>query len=114
MKLINSDGNSILADEIRPAKTFFSRLKGLMFRKKLKEGEALLLEPCNMVHTFFMRFPLDIVFLDRGMKVVYIIENMEPWKCSPMVKGCRSIIELPSGAVCKSGVRPGDILELRV
>lgn len=85
-----------LADKVGMASGFFTRLKGLMFRRKLETGEGLLLTDCGQIHCCFMRFPIDVVYLDREMKVLYV-ETVRPWRVGRLVKGSRNVLELEEG-----------------
>ncbi|MCL5058868.1 MAG: DUF192 domain-containing protein [Actinobacteria bacterium] len=76
----------------------------------MADGSALVLRPCRSVHTFFMRFNIDSVFLDRRGMVVYLIKDMPPFRISPVVRKASLVVELPGGTV-RNRVRPGDILK---
>ena len=94
------------------ADTFSSRLFGLIPRKTLGPDEGLWLDPCAMIHTCFMSFPIDAVFLDSGHKVVKIVPSLRPWRFSPWVYEAESVLEFPAG--CASSVlAEGDLLEFR-
>ncbi|MDW2796669.1 DUF192 domain-containing protein [Clostridium boliviensis] len=82
------------------ADTFLKRLLGLMFRPGLNEGNGLLLDSCSRIHTCFMRFPIDVVYLDHGNKVLKR-ETVYPWRLGSFVKGTRKILELNKGAARK-------------
>ena len=73
--------------DVEIAKNFFSRLRGLMFRQKLETGRGLLLAPCDGVHMFFMRFAIDVVYLDKNFCikkiVVFVLERGLHWNCPP-------------------------------
>lgn len=98
MKCVLEDGTE-LARDVEPARTFFKRLKGLMFRDKMAPGTALLLAPCPQIHTCFMRFPIDVLFLAEDGTVLYVRENMKPWRLSPIVRHAVQTLELPSGTL---------------
>jgi uncharacterized membrane protein (UPF0127 family)/CheY-like chemotaxis protein len=85
------------------------RMRGLMFRKSLPQGEGMFLLPAPGVHTFFMRFPLDLVFLDRQWRVVRLVEGVKPWRARSLRKA-RAVLELPAGEIALRGVRMGDQL----
>ena len=99
----------VLAEKVEIANTFWSRLKGLMFRPKLPDGQALLLDPCPQIHTCFMRFSIDAVFCDKKGKVLYVRENMQPWRWGRYVRGSRYTLELPGGSLA-GRVQIGDEL----
>lgn len=86
-------GETDFEAETEIAHTFLKRLLGLMFRSGLPPGNALLLEPCTGIHTFFMRFPIDVVYLDRNNTVLKK-ETVFPWRIGSLVKGTRSVMEL--------------------
>ncbi|MHB8572680.1 MAG: DUF192 domain-containing protein [Candidatus Dormibacteria bacterium] len=85
---------------------------GLMFRRSLAEGHGIILEPCSSVHMFFMRFPLDLVFLDRERRVKRLVENLRPWRVSPIVLGARAVVEVPAGTIARTGITAGEMLTL--
>lgn len=98
MKCVTENG-FVVAQEVEEAKAFFKRLKGLMFRSSMAQGSAMLLSPCPQIHTFFMRFALDVLFLDKDGKVVYVMENLKPWRISPIVYRASQTLELPAGTL---------------
>lgn len=113
MKLINTHTGCILASRVEFATTFLARLKGLLGRSSLPQNAALVLCPCSSIHTFFMKFPIDVVFLDSNFKVVEVIENIPPFRFSRIVKGARLAVELPAGTISKTGTLPGHQIELK-
>jgi uncharacterized membrane protein (UPF0127 family) len=88
------------------------RLRGLMFRPGLAAGEGLLLTPAPAIHTAFMRFPIDAVFLTRELRVIRIVERLAPWHAASE-RRARSVLELTAGECGRCGIRVGDELELR-
>lgn len=99
MKAVVSETGVVLAEDVELARSFRQRLVGLMFRKSMPQGAALLLEPCNMVHTCFMRFTMDALFLDGDGNILHVTENMKPWRQSPLVWGAKITLELPGGSL---------------
>ena len=93
----NQSLDTTLGSSITMADTFGKRLRGLMFRKWLAPGEGLVIAPCNAIHTHFMRFPIDVLFLDEHWRVVQVIPAMRPWRQSPVVRGAKMVLELTSG-----------------
>ncbi len=83
--------------EIEIAKTFFSRLRGLMGRKKLEKGRGLLLAPCNSIHMLFMRFAIDVIYLDKDFCIKKIARDVSPWIGMSVCLGAWAALELPSG-----------------
>ena len=100
-----------LGDRVEKADRFLPRLKGLLGRAGLAEGEGLLLEDCASVHTCFMRFSIDLCFLGAGDEVVRVVEALGPWRAASAV-GARRVLELPAGAVRRADLRQGDVQEV--
>jgi uncharacterized membrane protein (UPF0127 family) len=94
-------------------RTFIGRGLGLMFRRRLAPGEGLWLEPCRSVHMFFMRFPLDLLFIARDGTVLRAVEDLRPWRVSPAVWRARAVAELPAGTIAGLRIIAGDTLQLR-
>lgn len=111
LKLINQRNGDIIVDHIEMADSFFTRLVGLIGRRVLPKNHALVLNPCNSIHTFFMRFCIDGVFLGARGEVVHLIHEMPPNRVSPVVERAKMVVELPGGTV-KNRVNPGDILKI--
>lgn len=110
MRIRNTTRGTQLASEARTARGFWSRLTGLLGRSSLEAGEALVLEPCNSVHTAFMRFAIDVLYVDRSGRVVKAVSELKPFRVSGVLHGARSVIELPSGTIADSDTAPGDQL----
>ena len=108
---LRSNG-TILATKVVFADTFLTRLRGLMFRPPLAEGEALVIRPCNQVHMFFMSYPIDVIFCSAEFEVLRCYSNLKPWRLTALCHGAVNTIELASGTSEKFGVTPGDRLEL--
>jgi uncharacterized membrane protein (UPF0127 family) len=106
------DDELIVCDSCRLAATFATRLRGLLGRGGLATGEGLLIRPTNSIHTFFMRFPIDVVFLDRSGVVVKLVSNLRPWRVALAPRG-RDALELRAGEADARGIRLGDRLALR-
>ncbi len=101
-----------LGERVGMADSFLGRLRGLLGRDGLAEGEGLILEGCAAVHTAFMRFPLDLCFLDRDSRVVRVVGSLPPWRAA-RAEGASHVVELPAGTAARADVRPGDLLEVR-
>ena len=110
--IYNHTQKSMVCQEVETAFTFFARFKGLMFREKIHVDGGLLLAPCSSVHMFFMRFPIDVVFVDKDYKVVGIELALKPWHMSKLYKTARYALELPAGKAHTTGITVGDLLEL--
>lgn len=93
------------------AGTPLARLKGLLGRSGLPSGEGLLIRPTSAIHTCFMRFPIDAVFLDRDLVVVKVVGDLRPWRMAAR-RGAKSVLELAAGESGRLGIHPGQRLRL--
>lgn len=120
MIAFNTTKGKVVATKVEAALTPASRSKGLLGRESMEPGEALWIVqfpfarfvPCPTIHTFAMKFSIDVLFLDGGLAVSKVMEDMRPGRLSPWVPSARSILELPAGAL-KGSVAVGDRLEMR-
>jgi uncharacterized membrane protein (UPF0127 family) len=112
MKVLNINKQTILGTKILKAESFFQRLKGLIGTGSLDEGTGLLIAPCSSVHTCFMRYPIDVIFLDEDDKILHIIHSMQPYRFSPIVKGAKKVLELPTGICVSTGTSVKDQIEV--
>jgi uncharacterized protein len=110
LKISNLNRNTTLADRAEVADHAASRNKGLLGRTGLGSGEGLWIVPCESVHTFFMKFPIDLVYIDRNKKVKKVRSSVGPWRLSACLSA-HSIIELPAGVIHATQTGPGDQLE---
>jgi uncharacterized protein len=102
---------TILCERCEIPRSSFARMRGLLGRSGLEPGTGMLIDAAPSVHMFFMRFPIDVVFLDRDRKVVGVRHGLRPWR----VAGARravAALELPAGAATEAGVEEGDVLVL--
>lgn len=83
--------------EVELADSFLSRLRGLMFRRRLEAGRGLLLAPCNSVHMLFMRFAIDVIYLDKDLCIKKIVRSLPPWLGMSICFGAWGALELPNG-----------------
>jgi hypothetical protein len=95
----------VLARRVQEAHRLGQRLRGLLGREGLAPDEGLWLKPCRQVHTWFMCFAIDVVFLDAALEVVAVCRNLPPWRLSPFHRRARSCLELAAGTA--GWVRPG-------
>jgi uncharacterized membrane protein (UPF0127 family) len=107
MRLVYAGNGNILADEVLNAYTFFRRLKGLMFTKSLPSGCCLHIRPCRSVHTFFMKYAIDILFLDAHDNIVGVEVSLKPGKLGSFHKNTASVIELPEGTILENRIQIG-------
>jgi uncharacterized membrane protein (UPF0127 family) len=110
VRIRNATRGTQLASEAQRARGFVPRLVGLLGRSSLREEEALVLDPCSSVHTAFMRFPIDVVYVDRAGQVIKVVSHLKPFRMSGVLRGRCSVIELPSGTIASTGTAPGDQL----
>ena len=103
--LASDDGN-VVCERCLLAETPLARLRGLLGRSDLPAGEGLLLRPAGSIHTAFMRFPIDAVFLDRADRVLKVAHELPPWRMAGC-RGARAVLELPAGEAAKQGLRAG-------
>jgi uncharacterized membrane protein (UPF0127 family) len=103
--LANDDGD-VVVEHCLLAETAFSRCRGLLGRSGLSSGEGILLRPASSIHTAFMRFPIDAVFLDRADRVLKVAAGLGPWRMAGC-RGARAVLELPAGEARRRGLRPG-------
>ena len=94
------------------ADSFLSRMVGLLNRSSLKSGEALVITQCQSIHMFFMRFAIDVIFVDADDCVVGLIKEIKPYRLSPIFWTSRYCIELPVGAIETAQVSFGDKLKI--
>ncbi|KPK98541.1 MAG: hypothetical protein AMJ95_03955 [Omnitrophica WOR_2 bacterium SM23_72] len=94
------------------AATLFKRAKGLLGTKDFRSGEALVITSCNSIHTFFMRFPIDVLFVDKACKVIKAIHYLRPFRITPLYFKADFTLELPVGTIESSSTTEGDILSL--
>jgi uncharacterized membrane protein (UPF0127 family) len=120
MIAVHAPTGRALAARVTKADDAASRSKGLLGRAALDADEGVWIVqpplarfvPCPTIHTFFMKFPIDVLFLDGGLRVRRVIEGLKPWRLSPWVFSAHSILEL-KGGVLRGSVRTGDLLEMR-
>ncbi len=106
--LVREDGSAV-CERCTVAATPLRRMKGLLGRSELPPGEGLLLRPASSIHTFFMRFPLDAVFLDRDLVVRKVVAAVKPWRLV-FARRARSVLELAAGEAERRGVAAGQRL----
>jgi len=111
-KLRNEDGD-VVCERCTLARDPYSRMRGLLGRGGLAEGEGLLLQPAASIHTFFMRFAIDAVFLDAERRIVRIASDVRPWRAAA-AKRSRAVLELAAGEAARVGLQPGHLLQLEV
>ena len=103
----------LVCDRCEIADTVPTRMRGLLGRSGMEPGEGLLIRPTNSVHMFFMRFAIDVVFLDRELVVRKVVEALAPWRMAGC-RGARAALELPAGEAARRGVTLGERLVLEL
>lgn len=98
--------------ETKVAKSMFARMKGLMGKKNIDYG--LFFYPCNNIHTFFMKEAIDVLYLDKKGYIISIDNKIEPWKIGRIVKGGKSLIELPQGTIDQYNIKIGQLVEFNM
>jgi uncharacterized membrane protein (UPF0127 family) len=111
MKIYNKTRSIFLMQQGKVANTVWSRFVGLMGKKSLAPAEGLVIIPNNSVHMFFMRFPLDIIFVDKAHQIVHISHNLKPWRISKIVGKAHYVIELPAYTARQTATEIGDLIE---
>ncbi len=109
-ELHRADG-AVLCERCVAANTPLARMRGLLGRKELPRGEGMLLRPAASVHTAFMRFPIDVVFVDRNGRVLDIARSVRPWR-AVACKGAKAVVELAAGECSRRDIEVGDDLVL--
>jgi uncharacterized membrane protein (UPF0127 family) len=109
---LERDDGSLVCERCLLAETPLTRLRGLLGRAGLEQGEGLLLRPASSIHMWFMRFPIDAVFLDRENRVLRVVEHLAPWRVAGC-RGAKAVVELPAGEAARVRLAVGDRLSLR-
>lgn len=109
VRIFNLTRDSQVADRVQLADDGRTRRKGLLGRDGLDKGEGLWIVPCEAVHTFWMRFAIDLIYLDREYRVLKIRSAVPPWRLSACLRA-HSVIELAPGTIKEKQVRRGDRL----
>jgi uncharacterized membrane protein (UPF0127 family) len=106
-----TSGGRVVCARCTLARTPLSRLRGLLGRRELSSGEGLLIQPTSGVHTAFMRFPIDVVFLDRDLRVLSVRADVRPWRAVAQ-RGAHAALELAAGEAARRGIAAGDALRV--
>ena len=112
MRVRNLSRDADLADRATVANNFWRRLRGLLGRDGLVAGEGLVIEPCTSVHMLGMRFPLDVLHLDRSGTVLRVLPDLRPGQFGPIVWRSHVAVELPAGTIAATGTVVGDRVAL--
>lgn len=112
MKIYNSSQNNIIADDIKTAENFFSRSVGLLSKNSLSEYEALIIKPCCSIHTFFMKFKIDVLFVNKNNEIIALYENVKPFRILPIHFSSSYVIELAGGSISDKQITKGDLISI--
>lgn len=107
--MIRNTRGRVVCERCTVADSVRTRMRGLLGRGDLPTGEGLLLRPAPSIHTWFMRFPIDVVFLDRDLRVLDVIAGLRPWRMAAR-RRARAVLELAAGEAARRALRPGDTL----
>ena len=108
---LEAQGGRTVCERCVVAERMLPRMRGLLGRRELPAGDGLLLRPAPSVHTWFMRFPIDVVFLDRELRVLSVRGDVRPWRMASQ-RRARAVLELAAGEAARRGVTAGDVLRL--
>lgn len=104
--------NKVLIPDLKVAKTFAERGFGLIPRKNISQAEGLWISECKSIHTFFMSFTIDCVFVDKNLNVKALVENISPWRFTKFYWKADSVIELAAGSIGRLEIELGDQLHV--
>jgi len=110
LRVSNLTRHTVLATRMEVADSAAKRNKGLLGRERLAPGEGLWIRPCEAVHTFCMRFSIDLIYLDRKNRIRKLVSAVPPWRLSACL-WAHSVLELPSGTIRDTRTQPGDTLD---
>ena len=112
VRVANATRDTVVADRVRVASTSVDRSVGLLRTPALTRGDGLWIERSPSIHMFFMKYPIDAVFVDKDFRVRKIVANLRPWRVVWWARGARDCLELPAGAAAESGTQVGDQLRI--
>jgi hypothetical protein len=112
VKIVNKTRGTVIAEKASVADTAGTRRRGLLGSRELPNGEGLLILPCRQVHTFGMKYPIDLVFISRSFGVRHCVRGLRPWRLSPFIISSGAVLELPEGRIEESLTEIGDLLQL--
>lgn len=111
-KLVNSTKNQIVCEQVIEARGLFMRLQGLIGRPQIANSECMWFNNCSSIHTCFMSFAIDVIFVDKNIKVKALYSNVKPWRLVGPVWGAQSVFEMKSGLIKDSELKVGDQLNV--
>ena len=111
-KLMNQTKNLLICSDLETADSFWKRMKGLLGRSEMKETEGLWIKSCSSIHTYFMKFPIDVAFVDKNLKVTKISQSVTPGRLLFSTIGSRHVFEFGSGRLNNNNLEVGDQLNV--
>ena len=112
MKARNVRNGKELSNNVDVSDTLFKRMKGLLGKSEMQNGESLWIKPCMSIHTFWMKFPIDVIFLNKKNHVVATIKNLKPNRLTRLYPKAVSVLELPAGTIEATSTEIGDEIEI--
>lgn len=112
MNIYNSTQNKLITGDVKIAEDFFTRSIGLLSKKSLSQDEGLIIRPCCSIHTFFMRFPIDVLFINKKNEIIALYENVKPWRILPIHPTSNYVVELPAGQISVKNICLSDIISI--
>lgn len=112
MNAVNASKSTIVALDLKEATGFFPRLKGLIGKSELAADEGLWMARCRAIHTFGMRFAIDVVFLDGDLMVKKVVKGLRPFHPISCCLSAKNVLELPVGAIERAKIQVGDRIEI--
>jgi len=113
LSIQNTSKNTVIAQRGAIADTFLPRMIGLLSRKSLSVDEALIITRCNSIHMLFMRFSIDVIFVDKSDYVVGLVERIKPFRLSPIFFQSQYAIEVSEGVIEQTKTAVGDQIEVK-
>lgn len=111
--LYNVNKENLVLENVRLANGFLQKFKGLMGRKKLNKSEGLMLLNCNSIHTCFMKFPIDVIFLNIDHEVIAMRKEVRPWRMVNFIKKAYITVEMAAGTIEHKNIEVGDLLIMK-
>lgn len=112
MKIYNSSKNNLIADDVKLANSFLLRTLGLIPKDSISLNEGLIIKPCCSIHTFFMKFNIDVLFVNQQNQIIALYEKVKPYRVLPIHPMASYVIELASGVISAQNIKKGDLLIL--
>lgn len=112
MKIYNSSKNNLIADDVKLANSFLLRTLGLIPKDSISLNEGLIIKPCCSIHTFFMKFNIDVLFVNQQNQIIALYEKVKPYRVLPIHPTSFYVIELASGIISAQNIKKGDLLIL--